>query len=255
MRFKPVLAASVLALSTSAALPALAQAGPQDGAMGGTLSAEDPTEADGRHFDDHDVTLDAGTRYRIGAESEAFDVMIRLYGPAGGPALIEDDDGGDALNSRITFTPGESGTYRLRVTTYDSTGLGDYSASVEALPPLPAPVTRSTGTETMTWKVFQGELTADDPEDEGRFDDYQVTLTAGQPTWIHLTATDGAFDTMLKLYTLDQRDGEPVATDDDSGGDLNSLLIFTPETSGDYIVRVTSFEAGNTGAYTLRVGN
>lgn len=252
MRFKPALTASIAALATVVAAPAWAQTAPAT-EMTGTLSAEDATEADGRHFDDHPITLTAGTRYRISAESEAFDMMIRLYGPEGGAALIENDDGGDALNSRLTFTPTASGAYRLRVTTYDSTGLGDYTASVEALPPLPAPVTQPTGTETMTFKVFEGALTDSDPDDGGKFDDYQIALTAGEPVWIQ--AVSDAFDMVVKLYPLEQRDGEPAAMDDDSGGGLNALLIYTPETSGDYIVRVTSYEGGNNGAYKLRIGN
>jgi hypothetical protein len=47
--------------------------------------------------------------------------------------------------------------------------------------------------------------------------------------------------------------GEPLASNDDGGNSLNSLLRFKAETAGDYIVRVTAFAADGRGRYRLRV--
>ena len=48
---------------------------------------------------------------------------------------------------------------------------------------------------------------------------------------------------------------EPLAQDDDGGDDVNAFLLFTPEESGDYIVRATSAgEERTLGSYQLRVG-
>ena len=41
--------------------------------------------------------------------------------------------------------------------------------------------------------------------------------------------------------------------DDDNGVGLNSLLVFEAGEAGDYIIRVTSFGQGSTGAYRLWV--
>ena len=50
-------------------------------------------------------------------------------------------------------------------------------------------------------------------------------------------------------------DTEPLAQDDDGGDDVNAFLLFTPEESGDYIVRATSAgEERTLGSYQLRVG-
>ena len=41
--------------------------------------------------------------------------------------------------------------------------------------------------------------------------------------------------------------------DDDGLSDLNSLITFTPETDGTYVVRVRSYGAGEVGDYVLTV--
>ena len=60
-------------------------------------------------------------------------------------------------------------------------------------------------------------------------------------------------DRIVQVMRADGREGEPLASNDDSGGTLNSLLQFKAEAAGDYIVRVTSFAANGRGRYRLRV--
>jgi hypothetical protein len=122
------------------------------------------------------------------------------------------------------------------------------------MPPLPAPVTAPTETITTTgtWRIFQGELTQSDPENDGRrFDDYRITIAEGGHALIQLDST--AFDPMVQIFPANSMDGEPVQMDDDSGPGLSSLLVFDANEAGDYIIRVTSFGAGATGGYRLSV--
>ena len=83
------------------------------------------------------------------------------------------------------------------------------------------------------------------------FDDYLVHFEAGQERTIMLDAE--GYDTVLQIYRAGDREGEPLASNDDSGGALNSMLVFKAEQAGDYVVRATALGAGATGAYRLRV--
>jgi hypothetical protein len=122
--------------------------------------------------------------------------------------------------------------------------------------------------------TIRGELTAGDmrmppvmqPEFNGPprpvptaavCDNYVLDLVAGHPVTIvaraeRVTPWDEPLDTYLYLY----RERDPVAFDDDSArqGDLaNSRIVFTPETTGRYVLRVTSYGTGfHSGPYTLQ---
>lgn len=74
-----------------------------------------------------------------------------------------------------------------------------------------------------------------------------VPLEKGKKYVILLNSTD--FDSYLRL--IDPM-GMVVAEDDDSGGNLNSRIEYTPVATGQFKVVVTSFD-GKVGAYNLRV--
>ena len=226
----------------AAALCFAAPAAAQSNTYRGTLTQC----ADGQR-----LQLRAGQRYTIAAAAE-FDTVLKILRPGSDDVLAQDDDGGDGTNSRLNFTPPETGTYIACVTAYGSSGSGPYTVTVQNAPPLPPPVTRPTSTETGTWQVYDGTLTTADPTDDGApFDDYQIQIPNGQRAIISLESP--AFDTVLKVYSASERGAAAVASDDDSGGGLNAFLIFAPEHGGTYIVRATSYGTGRTGAYRLRV--
>lgn len=230
-------------------------------ALGAVLALAAPAATETYHgtlaqcADGQQIQLRAGQRYRISASSDSFDTVLRIYRDGSSEALAQNDDGGDGTNSRLLFAPSQSGTYRACVSAYGARGGGDYSLTVDQAAALPAPVSRPTSSESMTWQVFDGTLATGDDEDGGaRFDDYLVTIPAGNRAMISLESAD--FDTIVKVYRGEDRGGDPVATDDDGGGALNSFLMFAPDEGGDYIVRVTAFAGGGqspAGAYRLRV--
>ena len=77
--------------------------------------------------------------------------------------------------------------------------------------------------------------------------EYSFDAEAGSTYVIALNASD--FDPYL---ILNDADGVSVSEDDDSGGSLNSLITFTPATSGSYtIVVAAAFSGDPDGAYTL----
>ena len=246
-------AASLAAFA--AAFPAAAQGQVTPVAIAGELQDSDSRTEEENRYDDHRIRLEAGQRYRITVESEAFDTVARLLQPGQDEALAENDDYGEGLNSRINFSPRESGEYILRVTGFASDARGAYSGKVEQLPPLPAPIsTAGTAvTTTGTWSLWEGALADTDPDRDGRhYVDYLVHFDAGQRRFISLEAV-GDWDPMVEILAATDREGDSVDQDDDSGVDLNSLLAFQPGEAGDYVVRVTSFGEETTGNYRLWV--
>ena len=243
------LGASILvAAAALMAAPAAAQP-----AEGRPFTASGELETCECRYGDHEVRLEAGRRYRIAAGSDDFDSMLRLYraGSLGEP-LAQDDDSGGERNPLIHFTPTESGDYLVRVVSFTPDGAGAYDLEIEALEALPAPISRPTGTEPMSWQVYDGSLDANDPvESEMRFDDYALRLEAGESALIRVESE--AFDPVVRVYPADQRGTTEVAMDDDSGGGFNAFLIFAPDEGGDYVVRVTSFSTEGTGAYRLKI--
>ena len=200
----------------------------------------------------HPVPLEAGRRYEIRAASATFDTVVQVYRVGNASALAEDDDGGDGTNSRLDFVAPESGDYLVCVSSYGGRGSGTYTIGVTPAAALPPPATRPTGSERARWQVYEGTLEDGDPQDGGKsFDDYEINLAAGERALIGLDSGD--FDPVLNVYASPRRGGQPVASDDDSGTDLNAFLVFAPEQGGTFIVRATTFSDSSRGRYRLRI--
>jgi hypothetical protein len=97
-------------------------------AVEGQLGSADPVLVDGRRGQVWGLNGTAGQRLVIDLIAEGFDAYLYLAGP-GLPEPLSDDDGGDGLNSRLTVTLAESGTYRLIVSSL-SAGTGPFTLSV-----------------------------------------------------------------------------------------------------------------------------
>jgi hypothetical protein len=256
-------AVSLAALAIAFAAPAAFAQGPiwvVDGELvdgDAQAPAEEGAEqgAERHRYDDHRIQLEAGRRYSLSVNSDAFDPIARLLRPGSPDVIAENDDSGETLNSRIAYTPAESGDYILRVTGFAADARGAYHAEAAQLPPLPAPVAQPTQNVpvTGTWALFQGELAATDPEIDGKhYDDYLIHVGAGQVRYISLEGQ--GFDALVQVLRASEREGgETLEQDDDTGAGLNSLLAFAPDEAGDYIVRVTTFGENSTGSYRLWV--
>lgn len=246
-------AVSLAMLAMAPCIPAAAQAGGEFWTVSGELQDSDSQGEEQHRYDDHALRLEAGVRYRLWVNSEAFDPMARLLRSGQTEPVAQNDDYGESLNSRISFTPRESGDYVLRVLGFAADARGAYSARAERLPPLPAPIEAPPGsTTTTTWGVWEGEIATTDAERDGRhYDDYLVHIGADQSRIVAVDA-DG-FDTMIEILRPADREDEALAQDDDSGPALNPMLVFAPEDEGDYIVRVMAFEENASGRYRLRI--
>ena len=78
------------------------------------------------HHKVHVVKLSVGNRYTIDLISPDFDTYLRVE-DASGTSLAQNDDGGEGLNSRLSFRAEKNGNYRIIATAFDGNDLGSYS--------------------------------------------------------------------------------------------------------------------------------
>lgn len=248
-------AASVLALILAAG-PSLAQETLRIGAsVDGRLESGDAAAPDDEYrYDDYRFQARAGQRLEAIMRSDAFDSYLEVYADgAAEDALASDDDGlGDGVHARLRFTPEADGTYVLRARNLSGLETGAYSLSLRERPP--APRAPRPGSIRKGGEV-SGAITDRDPEqdDGGRYDAYAFRAAAGERFVVTLEADD--FDPLVRVGRMNGADFEELAQNDDAGGGgLNSRLIFTAPTAGEYIVRATALSNDGTGDYTLGLG-
>ena len=225
----------------------------------GVLNDEDQTrgaEGDGQYrFEDYKVAARRGQRLEAVLRSDDFDAYLQVFAPgqegADGSALAEDDDGlGDGTHARLRFVAPADGTYTLRARTLSGVEGGAFSLSLTQRPPAPrAP--RPTGISVGA--TVKGELTDRDPETDdetGHYDAYVFRAAAGQRYAIALNSDD--FDPMVHVGTMEGGSFIEAASNDDGAGQgLNSYLVFTPPSAGEYVIRATPLGSDGTGDYTL----
>jgi hypothetical protein len=98
---------------------------------GGVLTFGDPIVVDGRRGQPWALEASAGQTVTIDLMSDELDSYLYLVGP-GLDEPLSDDDGGGELNSRITHTFTESGTYRVIVSALSSDATGAFTLQVTA---------------------------------------------------------------------------------------------------------------------------
>jgi hypothetical protein len=227
----------------------------------GALSTADMRSADDSYLEAWEIAGRAGQSVTVDVVTEAFDPRIYVVGPGLAETLM-DDDGGDGCNARLTFTFLETGTFRIVASSLSSRETGTYTIRVSdrtGAPPshgcgdIDPRAIESLPTEGRVVRmgsVVTGRLGLDSPtiQDGRPATAWQLEGRAGDRVSIVLESED--FDSYLYLAGPGF-DG--VLTDDDSAGDLDSLLETTLPANGPYKVIAAALSAGSSGAYTLRV--
>ena len=88
----------------------------------------------------------------------------------------------------------------------------------------------------------------DPTRDQRHYKLYSIRMEAGKHYEIDMVSRQ--LDSYL--YIFDDKNAV-VSQDDDSGGDLNSRIFFTPLRTGNFRIMATSFGPGETGAFNLTV--
>jgi len=256
----------VLAVAVAAGLGASAtQAHAQAKTINWSLLSQDSFNPNrpGCHEYIHKEFLQAGVTYVIQMKSSQFDTYLFLEN-LNGQVLAQNDDDGFSKNSKIVYTPNVSGDYNLVCTSFNQGATGAYQLMIVPQNPLnpppvnppfnpppvnPPPVNPPAGAMTLNknWSLLAQD--SFNPHRPGCHEQlHQVFLQAGVTYRIEMFSSQ--FDAYLYL---ENQNGQVLAQDDDSAGNKNARIFFTPSVSGTYTVVCTSFNQGATGAYLVRV--
>jgi hypothetical protein len=112
----------------------------------------------------------------------------------------------------------------------------------------------ASGAAAQDVSVHEGEVGAGSARTSGGlpYADWDVWLDAGQRVRVTVEARSEGIDPMVEIYPRDARSGDPLASDDDSGGYPNARLDFAAPRAGVYSFRVLSFLVRG-GRYAMRI--
>ena len=198
-----------------------------------------------------------GETYRIDVELGTLDDSVAaLFGPDL-RELEFDDDGGESLGSRITWTAAESGTHYVGVAGWGS-DTGSYTLTITVTaeapgartPDTPPPGTRddhgdSAGEATF---VALGDANPGALDRGGDVDYFAFAAERGETYRIEVEL--GTLDDSVALL-LDP-DLRELEFDDDGGESLGSRITWTAAESGTHYVGVAGW-GSDTGSYTLTI--
>jgi hypothetical protein len=181
------------------------------------------------------------------------DFLVLLDGESGRMIAGNDNFTGRTNNSGLRFIPVPGKSYRLRATSGVERDVGNYKLTAS----LPVPTTRTALVNLGSGGGFSGKLSVASELDDRYFTfkrDFLLTpANPGQEYFV--TLSSAAFDAYL--IVLDASD-LTVVTEADGGGLVggrdNARATFTAQAGRRYLVRATTYEPGERGAYQLEAG-
>jgi len=227
----------------------------------GALSTADYVSVDDYLLEAWELEGRAGRSVTIDLESESFDARLYVVGPGLAGTLLDDDSGG-GCNARLTFTFLENGTFRVVASSLGDRATGTYRLRVSERPgPSPSYGCGEADPEALAALPTEGRTlevgtlaagvlgpAARIVQDGRAGQAWQLTGRAGERISIILESDD--FDAYL--YLSGPGLGE-VMTDDDGGGEFNSMIDVTLPSDGPYTVIASALGSGEFGAYIIRV--
>lgn len=210
----------------------------------GSLADGDERLNGGEFCDRFALTLEEGDTVVVDLAADGFDAYLFVRQPDDEDFEVHNDDrNSETTDSRITLTAPRSGLYEVCVTSFEAGETGTYRLTVSEL--------RSSAGPSVQLDE-EGELAAGDRKlDSGEYvDHYPVTLKQGDTVEINLVSTE--FDVYLLVRNADDREFQ-LDNDDRDGQTTDAHITLTAPRSGVYDILVTSFKAGESGAYRLTV--
>ena len=228
----------------------------------GTLTPTDRQFDDKTSFDIWPYAGTAGEQVTITLVSDDFDTflilrLLRGNTLEGAVDVGFDDDSAGDLNSTLTVTLPETGTYAVIVNSVAAGAQGSYQlVAASGSPSQARPQVDSSGIQPLAVNsVVNGSLASSDRQlaDEVYADLYTFDVAAG--TLITTVVRSTEFDAMLYLGRIVNGELLTIASDDDdSGGGLDSRAEWRVEEGGTYIVAASSVAANTSGQYIVAVG-
>ena len=226
--------------------------------VGGSVTGEIGAARD---FDWFALDAIAGHTYVIDLEGSETDAgtlanpQLRGLFDAGGsrlPGTTNDRDGGEGLNSRMTWTAGETGTVYV-VARGHKEDTGTYTLSVtDTTPPDDFGATAATAGAIEVGGSVTGEINS--PRD---FDWFALGVVAGRTYVIDLEGSETDAGTLANpqlrgLFDAGSRRLPGTTNDRDGGESLNSRMTWTAGETGTVYVAARGHK-DDTGTYTLSV--
>jgi hypothetical protein len=187
--------------------------------------------------------------------------------------VAADDDGGPGTSSRLVATLPVTGEYLVVATAFaasDTVRIARYTIKLDSCDDAcaaEAPDESSASSEGASAQrilrvprrtlengvPLRSALAVGDStlSDGSYFHAYALEVTAGAT--VRASMESSAFDTFLYLYRVEGDSLGRVAFDDDSGEDANSLIEWTADRAGSYIVVANALSRDSRGEYTLTV--
>ncbi len=167
---------------------------------------------------------------------------MSLLAPDGTLIANNDDASFTTHNSEIkAILP--SGNYLLAASAYNSGEVGNYSLSSAITP---ADVTNCEDVFIARGVSTTQSIQTTDCDVDTYTDLYIIFLTAGRSVTISMSST--AVDAYLELY----KPGTLVASNDNASG-TDAQIVYTPSTTGYYIIYARTAAPSQTGSYTLTI--
>lgn len=206
----------------------------------GELRRGDRTLDDGEFYDAYEVDVQPGQRIIADLTSTAFDTYVGIMSPSG-KAWTNEDFEGSSERSYLEVDVTEAGQWTVMATSREEGETGRYELRI-----LIEGGAGGAGAQQFTGTLEEGDTTLR----SGEFvDAYPIDLQAGDPVTVTLESED--FDTYVILVPPK---GEQVENDDFEGSSSRSQVsLDEAPVAGQYRVLVTSYEAGETGDYTLTI--
>jgi hypothetical protein len=216
----------------------------------GQLTSADPTDGQGKHFKAFSFPGQADRTYRFEMTGkDGLDAYVRVEDASG--KSLREEEFGDGKVSRLSFVPGQAGTYKVIATTFKGGMTGGFTLTANEEGTAP-PVAKD---GQITFKnnqpsVLKGSLAGGDPKDgQGKhFKAFTFQAEAGKTYRFELTGQNG-LDPFLRL---EDGTGKQLRNEDFGDGKL-SRITFSPTQPGTYKIIATTFKGGGTGDFTLTV--
>ncbi|TVQ08648.1 MAG: serine protease [Leptolyngbya sp. DLM2.Bin27] len=190
----------------------------------------------------------AGQVITLDMTSQDLDSYLILLAPDHSDFSIQDDDGGDGLNARISVRLPYTGSYLVLANALAEGESGNYQLRLSSGQAGNGPGLSAGGGTVLRQ---QGNLGPGDRtlQDGSFFQEFSFQGRAGQAVRIRLESPD--FDTYLIL--LDESRNRIAVNDDANPTTTNSEIAIRLPRDGVYRVLVNSFRAGERGRFVLTV--
>lgn len=218
----------------------------------GNLNRFDEQTEDGSYQDALSFEAKAGQRVVVELYSTEFDPYLVVRSDAAeGFEQVNDDDEGSRERAKVEFDAPADGEYQVKVSSYEVGATGLYQVVIRVTDPDPAAAPLGPPeADAPQQREVQGELGAGD-EQLGGGEWYERHVVQGRPGQrIRLDLTSDAFDTYLLFRSPS---GTLLEADDFQGSESRTVLETVMVDAGDHEVLVTSYEAGESGAYRLTI--